>query len=168
MTNEKQEDIYDDENIVPNNWIKFSKVGDRIFGTLIAVREMESRLPSAKPGEMVKVYEFKATSGEFHGTDDSKNIIEPAIELVEGEIWNVGGSAGLDNQLRNVKVGTKVAIKFTEERPSQTKGFNPQKIKKVYVQKGNDGKPVMDEVWVNEQQFGGSEMKGGKDPDFKE
>ena len=164
MTENK--DVYNDDNLVPNNWIKFSKVEDRIFGTLIAVREMESRLPNARPGEMVKVYEMKAESGEFHDTDEKKNVIEPAIQLQEDEVWNVGGSAALDGQLRNVKLGTKIAIKFVAEKPSQTKGFNPQKIKKVYVPKGKDGKPVMDDIWIKEQQFGGQEVEGGANPDF--
>lgn len=150
------DDVYSDDNLVPNNWVKFTFPGDRIFGTLIAVREMESRLPSAKPGEMVKVYEFKADSGEFHDTDEKKNPIKPPIEIQEGEIWNVGGNSMLDNQLRNVKLGTKVAIKFTEEKPSKTKGFNPQKIKKVYVPKGKDNQPQMDTAWLAEQEFGGT------------
>lgn len=162
MTNKTTDDVYSDENVVPSNWMKFSKIEDRIFGTLICVREQENRLPNAKPGEMVKVYEIKSESGEFHDTDEKKNVIEPAIQLQPGEIWNIGGSAALDNQLRNVKLGTKVAIKFTAEKPSQTKGFNPQKIKKVYVPKGQDGKPVMDTEWVAEQEFG----PNSKEPDF--
>jgi len=145
------ENIFNDDNLVQNNWIKFNVIGDCIAGTLVAVREMKSRLPG-KENEIVKVYEIKADSGEFHDMKDRK-VIEPAIKVAPGEYWNVGGGFMLDTALRNVKLGTKLGIKFTGETPNKQAGFNPLKIKKVYIKKNPQTlKPVMDEEWLKEQE----------------
>ncbi len=157
MTETKdKDDIFDDENVVPNNWVKWGKVGDNIKGTLVAVRTMESRLPG-KEGEEVNIYEIKADGGEFHDMDADNKPINPPIEVRAGEYWNIGGKDMLDRQFRNIKNGTKVGLKFTEEIASKTKGFNATKVLKVYVPRGKDNNPLMDEAWLEEQQDGFSE-----------
>lgn len=143
------DDIYNDDNLVGNNWAKFNVVGDNINGTLIAVREMKSRLPG-KEGEMVKVYEIKADGGEFHDSKDKK-IIEVPIKIQPNEFWNVGGGFILDAAMRNIKLGQKIGIKYTGDKASKQAGFNPMKIKKVFVRKNPAGVPVMDEAWLEEQ-----------------
>lgn len=144
-------DIYDEENVVPNNWVKFTLIGDNINGTLISVREVKSTLPG-KEGELQKIYEIKADGGSFHDVDGNKKPIKPPIEIKEGDYWNVGGGFVVDNQLRNVRLGQKVGIKFTDEKPNKTKGFNPTKIKKVYVPKDSNGLPLVDQEWLDEKQ----------------
>lgn len=150
------EDIFKDDNLVQNNWIKFSVIGDNVHGTLVAVREMQSRLPG-KEKEIVKVYEIKADGGEFHDTKD-KQILETPVKIQPEEYWNVGGGFMIDNSLRNVKLGTKVGIKYTGDRPAKQKGFNDMKIKKVYVKKDGNGQAVMDEEWVKSQEGFGTEF----------
>lgn len=150
MAKEKDE-MFNEENEVQSSWIKFSKIGDFISGTLIGVREVPSTLPG-KEGTMTKVYEMKAVSGEFHDIDEKKQVIEPAINVNAGEIWNVGGGVVLDAQMRNIKLGQVIGIKFTDEKPAQKKGFNAMKIKKVFAPKGKDNKPKMDEEWLKEQE----------------
>ena len=135
---------------VKNSWVKFNKIGDHIIGTLVGVREIQSSLPG-KENEMVKVYELKGDSGECHETDDKKVVVEPGIEIKEGEIWNIGGGSKespsiLDNQFRNIKLGQKVKVIFDSEKESKKKGFNSMKVKKVYT----NGK--MDDVWLKEQE----------------
>lgn len=151
-----QDEIFSDSNLAPNNWIKFSKIGDNIFGTLTAVREIKSTLPG-KEGEMNKVYEIKADGGLWHDTKD-KQVMEPAIEVKPGETWNVGGGLSVDRGLQNAKIGQKVAIKFTEERPSIKKGFNPFKVKQVWLIKDKKtGEYMMDTEWIKEQSGGFNE-----------
>jgi len=148
----KNNDIFDDENEVQSNWVKFSEVGDMVHGTLISVRSVKSNLPG-KEGEMQTIYELKADGGSFHAIDENKQIIKPPIEIQEEEYWNVGGNFALDQQLRNTKVGTKIGIKFTGEKPPKTKGFNPTKIKKVYIQKDTKtNQPLMDQEWLDIQE----------------
>lgn len=144
MAKEK-EDLFNEDNEVRTSWVKFSKVGDYISGTLVGVREVKSTLPG-KEGEMTKVYEIKASAGEFHDIDDKKQVIEDPISINAGEIWNVGGGVVLDAQMRNIKLGQKLGVKFTGEKAAQKKGFNAMKIKKVY------SKGEMDEEWIKEQE----------------
>jgi len=133
-----------------NSFVKFSKVGDSIDGTLVSVREIRSQLPKRET-EMVKIYEIKADSGSFHDIDDKKAVVEPAIEIQPGEIWNVSGGSKespsmIDNKFRNIKLGQKVRVEFTEELPPKKKGFSPTKVKKVYT----NGK--FDEEFIKEQE----------------
>lgn len=143
-----EDNIFNEDNLVQNNWIKFSVIGDSVFGTLVAVREMQSRLPG-KEKELVKVYEIKADGGEFHDVKDKK-ILETPVKITAGEYWNVGGGFMIDNSLRNVKVGTKIGIKYTDDRPAKIKGFNDMKIKKVYIKKDASGQPLMDQDWLKD------------------
>lgn len=144
MAKEK-EDLFNEDNEVQSSWVKFSQIGDFISGTLIGVREVPSTLPG-KEGTMTKVYEMKASGGEFHDLDEKKKVIEEGIVIKEGEIWNVGGGVVLDAQMRNIKLGQKVGIKYTADKPAQKKGFNPMKIKKVFT------KGEMDEEWLKERE----------------
>lgn len=116
---------------VKSQWIKWGKPGDWIRGTLTDVREMDSNLPG-KTGK-VKVYEFLALAGSFHDLDAKKNPVETPTVLEKGTIWTVGGKAGIDNQMRNVKIGQQFGMRFTEEKPAKTKGFNPIKVIKILV-----------------------------------
>ena len=137
-----------EENEVASNWMSWGvPVEDKIFGTLIAKRTMKSQLPG-KEGELVNVYELKADKGFMHKLDAKKNPIEPGIEIAEGDIYNIGGKAGIDTQMRNIKVGQKVGFKFIDETESKTRGFAPSKNIKVFAPKNADGTPQMDEEWL--------------------
>lgn len=148
----KERDVFSEGNEVKANWIKWGKVGDKIQGTLISVREIPSKLPPKTPlkaGEvnMVKLYEILATAGEFHNIEKKKVSETPTI-INEGEVWLVGGGVGIDASLRNVKIGQILGIKFTEEKASKDPMMNDTKVKKVYT----EGK--MNEAWLAEQEVG--------------
>lgn len=129
---ETKDDFFNDKNQVKSNWVKWGKVGDCIKGTLVAIREHNSMFPG-KEGTKVKVYELLGHNGSFHATDDDKKAIEPPIMINEGEYWMVGGKPGIDNQMRNVKIGQIIGMKFTDSKPAKTKGLNALKIIKVFV-----------------------------------
>lgn len=141
---------FDEGNLVKSNWVKFSKIGDNIFGTLVSVREQLSNLPD-RQGEKQKVYEIKADGGEYHDIDGKKQVVEPGVKILPGDVFNIGGSDAVDSQMRNVRIGTKIGIRFDDEKESKTKGYNPTKIKRVYVQKDKSGQPLMDTAWLEEQ-----------------
>ena len=117
-------------NEVKIPWVKWSKIGDNIEGTLIEVREVNSMLPG-KEGQRSKVYEIKADAGTYHETDAKKNPVEPGEKCTAGEVYLVGGRTGIDAQMKRIKIGQKVKLQFTEEKPAKTKGFNALKIIKV-------------------------------------
>ena len=138
--------IFDEQNEVKSARISWGKVGDHIFGTLIGKRSVPDQY---KPGEEVPVYEFKAEGGSFHQID-KKVVSDAATAINSGEVWAVFGRGALEQQMRRVKIGQKVGLKFTEER--ETKKGNDQKIIKVYTT------GEMDQEWLESQEVGVGEM----------
>lgn len=126
------DNLFDEKNEVKSSFVSWGAVGDWIKGTLVDVREIESRLPG-KEGTRVKVYELKAKAGSFHNIDDKKNPIDPPIEIEDGTFWTIGGRPGIDNSMRNIRLGQIVGFKFKEEIPAKTKGFSATKVIKVYA-----------------------------------
>lgn len=150
MTN-KKENWDSDDNAVTSNWIKWNvPMEDKVFGTLISKRQIKSAIVG-KENEMVNVYELKADTGSFHEVDDKKKLIETPITINAGEIWSIGGKAGIDAQMRNIKVGQKVGFKYTDEQPNKIKGYAPSKSIKIFAPKNDDGTPQMDMEWVEAQ-----------------
>jgi hypothetical protein len=153
MTTKKAEGWDSEENEVSSNWVKFNTpMEDKVFGTLVAKRTMKSTIPG-KENETVNVYDIKAEMGSFHEADEKKQVIEPAITINAGEIWSVGGKAGIDAQMRNIKLGQKIGFKFIDEKPSKTKGFAPAKNIRVYAPKNEDGTPQMDAEFLAEEEL---------------
>lgn len=150
------------ENEVPSNWISWGvPVEDKIFGTLISRRTMKSTFPG-KEGEDVNIYEMKADLGSFHALDEKKNPVDEATVIEPGSIWNIGGKESIDKQMRNIKLGQKIGLKFIEEVPAKTKGFAPAKLIKVFAPKNPDNTFVMDEEFLAEQAQGVEEEKYGE------
>jgi len=142
-------DIFRDENIAGGNWIQWGKVGDNVYGTLVHVGSMPSRLPG-KEGQKIMIYEIKVDGGEFHQIQNHK-VIEPAVELMPGENWSVSSrGVGMDGRMRSVKLGQKFGLKFMEEIPSTNKALNAAKSIKVFIPKDDHGNPVMDEEFLKE------------------
>lgn len=125
--------MFSTENEVKSNFISWGKPGDFIVGTLASTREVENNLPGKPAGEMQTIYEFKALDGSFHVLDDRKQPVADATIVKAGEFWNVGGKKGIDAQMRNIKIGQVLGMKFMEEIPSKTKGFNPTKVVKIFT-----------------------------------
>lgn len=152
MATKKTVDWDSPENEIPSNWMKFNvPMEDKIFGTLISKRTIKSTMPGQE-GKDVNVYEIKASrESVYHALDDKKKLIEEPIQINTGDVYSIGGTKVIDNQMRNVKVGQQIGLKFIEEQPAKTKGFNPAKIIKVYAPKNDDGSVLMDEEFLKEQ-----------------
>ena len=145
----KTKGSWDDEgNEVKSQWVKFNvELEDKIFGTLLTKRQMKSTIPG-KEGELVWVYELKADSGSFHEVDEKKVVIPTPVVVNAEEVWSVGGKNSIDVQMRNIKIGQKVGLKFIDSQASKTKGFAPAKNIRVYASKNEDGTPTMDTEWL--------------------
>lgn len=137
----------DDANEAKNNFVSFNEIGDFILGTLISRKQVPSTLPD-KAGEMQFVYEVKVKESRYHVLDDKKKVVDEAIEPEEGEIVSVGGRKTIDSRMARIKRGQVFGLKFVEELPSKTKGFNPTKLIKVYTPKGDDNEFEMDSEWL--------------------
>ena len=154
------EESWDNEsNAVKSNWMKFNvPLEDKIFGTLIAKRKVKSNLPG-KEGEMTNVYEIKASEATvYHMLDETKKLVEEPIQINPGDIYSVSGTAVIDRQMQNIRIGQVIGLKFIEEKPSKTKGFAPAKVVKVYAPKNDDGSPKMDEEFLAERESPDSEF----------
>lgn len=116
------QDIFNDANKVKGNWFQKTAIGDKISGTFIGKRSQMNSLS----GKDQLIYE----------------LITP-----EGEIWSVGGNAGIDQQMRYVKLGQIIGFEYTEDRPSKVAGHNPTKVVQVYA----DPK-VVNQEWLAEQE----------------
>lgn len=125
------EELFSDKNKAKSLFVKWGKQGDWFKGTLLGIREVANTFPG-KEGTMNKIYDFRAHGGEFHETDENKIPVDPAITVNDGDFYSIGGKAGIDNSMRNAKVGQIVGMKFTETKAAKTKGFAPLKIIAVY------------------------------------
>ena len=114
--------IFDKENRIQSNWMKFEKVGDKIEGTLIAKRAIFNQLS----GRDQIVYEIKKTNGEY---------------------WNIGGKPGIDAQMQKVRVGQIVGFEFIKERKPSRAGYHPLKIIQIYA-----NPDIIDEEWLQQHE----------------
>lgn len=116
--------------------VKFGKVGDWFKGTLTDnTRQVENQL-SAKH-EMQTVFEFKMHGGSFHDIVESApgrfDPVAEATEIEKDSFLTYFGKGAVQSQMRNVKIGQIVGMRFAEEKPSSKPGMNPTKIIKVMI-----------------------------------
>lgn len=135
----------DESNEATNNFVSWGQEGDYILGALVSVKQVPSTLPD-RMGELQYVYEIKAREGEYHVLDDKKRVVEEPVVVQEGDIISVGGRKTIDSRMARVKIGQIVGLKFVEELPAKTKGYNPTKLIKVFTPKGRDGEFEFDET----------------------
>ena len=134
MPKQQQDDEFSDMQEVKSNYIKWGKVGDFVKGTLTTKRRVPDKLKEQdKPGAMQWMYEIQIAAGRFHHIKEDKSVEETSIELTAGNFIVVGGKPGIDDGMRNVKLGQIVGFRFTEVKPSKRKGFSPTKVIKVYA-----------------------------------
>lgn len=141
--------IFDEKNEVKSAWLQWGQKGDYIAGTLMSKREVANNLPNAKSDKQM-VYEIKAKDGSFHRILEDKTIDKEATKISEGEMWNIGGKSGIDAQLRNIRIGQIIGLKFMELVPSKTKGYNPTKVIRCFTS-GEMDKEIMENIGAEAQ-----------------
>ncbi len=135
------------ENEAKNSFVGFNEIGDKILGTLLSAKQVDSTLEDKK-GEKQWIYEIKVRECSYHVLDDKKRVIAEPVEPSEGEIVSVGGRKMIDSRMARIKIGQVVGLKFTGELPPLKKGHYPTKLIKVFTPKGRDGEFEMDEEVV--------------------
>lgn len=138
------------ENEAQNNFVSWGQIGDFVLGTLVGTKEVKSTLPD-KEGELQKVYEVKVKECSYHILDDKKRVIEEPIVPGEGDLVSVGGRKSIDSRMARVKLGQVFGLKFTEELPAKTKGYNPTKCIRVFTPRNSNGEFLMDDEWLATQ-----------------
>ena len=118
-TVESFDDVFKDENKPESNWFKFEKVGDKIAGVLVEVKD--------KPAQGVfgpqRVFSLK---------QKDESIVNVGIPMNKDYVIGRANSA---------KMGDILGFQFMKEIPSQTKGFAPAKSLEVYVVHANPDQP---------------------------
>lgn len=143
----KQKAWDDASNEATNNFVGFNVIGDYVLGTLIGKKKVKSTLPD-KNGEMQSIYEVKVREAKYHLLDEKKKVIEEPIVCEDGDIVSVGGRKIIDSRMDKVKIGQVFGLKFKEELPPKTKGYNPTKLITVFVPKNADGEFEIDNEWL--------------------
>jgi hypothetical protein len=138
----------DESNEATNNFITWGEVGDYILGALVSAKQVPSTLPD-KQGEMQWVYEVKVRDAQWHVLDEKKRVVDEPVIAQEGDIVSVGGRKTIDSRMARIKIGQIVGLKFVEELPAKTRGYNPTKLIKVFTPKGRDGEFEFDLEIVN-------------------
>jgi len=129
--------LFNPNNEVKSSFVKWGKVGDWFEGTLHDVRQVDSTLPGQE-GQKQNIYEFFVRAGCFHDriveklANGEEKISYRQTVLKKGELWSVGGNKTIDGQMRRIVIGQIFGIRFTELKPSKSKGFADQKVRKVY------------------------------------
>lgn len=133
MAEEKKDPFAGMEEVkVEYKTLAWGKVGDWFKGTLTDnTRQLVNNLSPRK--EMQTVFEFKAHGGSFHNIVD-KVVDENSTEIKKGDFWSmITSKPALLAQLKGVKIGQVVGLRFKESKPSKTKGFDPAKIITVMI-----------------------------------
>lgn len=115
--------IFDESNKVAGSFATFKKIGDQVEGTLVDKRQTPDKM---NPGKMQWIYELKGTNGE---------------------IILVGGKPGIDMQMKNVRLGQVIGMRYEKDKPSTNPALKPAKIIQVYANIN-----VVDEEWLKERE----------------
>ena len=111
--------IFDEKNKVTGAFWKYEKIGDEVEGTYVGKNQKPDNY---KPGEKQWIYELL-----------TKN----------GDVVLVGGKPGIDLQMKHIRFGQIVGMRFIEERPNSNPAFDPTKIIQIFA----DPK-IVDEDWL--------------------
>lgn len=105
------DEFFSEDNVPESNWFKFEKVGDKVMGTLVEIKDK----PAKDVFAAQRVFTLKNEDGEF------TNV---GISLEKDYIIGRANSA---------KLGDLLGFKFVKEIPPSKKGFSPAKSIEVYV-----------------------------------
>lgn len=153
MTDKFDESNFGAESEMKSQTVDWGKPGDFILGTFVKRRDTETQFgPNS-------IYEFYAERGSFHPLEGkgrmAKPIDTPTI-INKGESWSVWGRGDVFCGMANALLpGQIVKIMYVEDKEGKN---GPWKDVKIYAPRGNDGKPLMNQEWLDmygtlDQQF---------------
>ena len=146
VTNKKNmENIFDEGNFgdeaeLKAQTVEWGVVGDTITGTFIKARHaVETQYgPNS-------IYEILAEKGQFHKLE-KKVPVKEATVINKGETWSVWGRNEIFNGILNsLRPGQVVKLTFSEEMDTK---MGQAKIVKIHAPRDNEGKPMMNEEYL--------------------
>ena len=140
MTDIFDEGNFGDETELKAQTVEWGVVGDFILGTFIKARHaVETQYgPNS-------IYEILAEKGQFHKLI-KKVPVDQATTINKGETWSVWGRSEVFNGILNgLRPGQVVKLTFSEEMDTK-KG--QAKIVNIHAPRNNEGKPVVNEAYL--------------------
>ena len=139
------ENIFDEGNFgdeaeLKAQTVEWGVIGDYILGTFVKARHaVETQYgPNS-------IYEILAEKGSFHKLV-KKVPVDQATTINKGETWSVWGRSEVFNGILNgLRPGQVVKLTFSEEMDTK---MGQAKIVKIYAPRSNEGKPVMNEAYL--------------------
>jgi len=148
-------DIFDDSKFGEDAEIKpmtldWGLVGDYILGTFVKARHnIETQFG------VNSIYEILAEKGQYHVLKNKKPVDTPT-EVVKGQIYSIWGRNDIFNgMMNNMKPGQVIKLQFVETRDTK---MGESKVIKVFAPKNNEGKPQMNQEWLDSQGVSGIDM----------
>ena len=130
--------------------VDWGRPGDYILGTFVRARHgVETQYgPNS-------IYEIFAEKGMFHKL--TKKVPATEATLIEkDDNWSIWGRGDIFNgQMNSLRPGQVVKIEFTETADTK---MGEAKIIKIYAPKTNEGKPTMNQEWLDNQGVSGADM----------
>ena len=120
--------IFDESNKITGSFFTFKKIGDEMEGTFVDKRQVPDKLNA---GQMQWIYEFKGADG--------------AIILV-------GGKKGIDMQMKNVRLGQVVGMRYERDIPNPNKAMKPTHVIQVYANPN-----LVDKDWLDNREAQGTQ-----------
>jgi hypothetical protein len=154
-----EKDPFDDKNFgasaeMQSQEIDWGMPGDYIAGTFVKARHgVETQFGSNS------IYEIYAEKGSFHRLEGKGRAAKPAKDatvIQKGEVWSIWGRGDIFcGQMNSLRPGQVVKLQFTEEKDGKN---GPWKDVKIFAPKTNEGKPMMNQEWLDTQSLTGGDM----------
>ena len=138
-------DIFDEGNFgdeaeLKAQTVEWGVIGDYILGTFVKARHaVETQYgPNS-------IYEILAEKGQFHKLVKKVPVKEATI-INKGETWSVWGRNEIFSGIMNgLRPGQVIKLSFSEEMDTT---MGQAKIVKIHAPRDNEGKPVMNEAYL--------------------
>ena len=141
---------FNEDSELSSQTVDWGKIGDSIVGTFVKSRHgIETQFGTNS------IYEILAEKGQFHKLTKKVPADSPTV-INKGETWAVWGRGDIFvGQLNSIRPGQVIKLMFTEERETP---MGVAKIVKIYAPRTNEGKPLMNQQWLDEQGLMAGEM----------
>lgn len=126
--------IFDEKNKVTGAFFQFKAINDQVGGTLVDRRQVPDKM---NPGKQQWIYELKGPNGE---------------------IILIGGKTGIDMQMKNIRLGQVIGMKYLRDKPNINPSLRAAKIIQVYADPN-----VVDEEWLKDREM--DEANAGEAPE---
>jgi len=127
--------------------VDWGKPADFFLGTFIKARHNVDTQYGPN-----SIYQFFSERGSFHKLEGKGRLAKPAETptiIDKGQTWEIWGRGDIFcGQANSLRPGQIVKILYVEDVDSKN---GPRKDVKIFAPKNNEGKPLMNQEWLDTQ-----------------